>query len=265
MSGNQSTVHNHTYEKLRDCHTITHLEGEYQLMKSNEYTREYQKALDYLHALIREGTLKLGDRLPTERAIASTLCISRNSTREALRMLENTGVIESRRGSGNYLVGNMSQNISGIIDMMLLLQQTSRREICDFRRNMEKAVCLAIMEQGTQHKISGALKGLLDSFEGHHSIAELVELDRKFHYSLIDATGNQFWIFLLESITDVYRTWIDTVLTTANNDVRQSIHASHTAMYQALIAGDRTACEAAIDRHYDLVDQQLDLTASPNL
>lgn len=227
-----------------------------------EYTREYQKALDYLHQLIREEKLKLGDRLPTERAIATTLCISRNSTREALRMLENTGVIESRRGSGNYLVGNMSQNISGIIDMMLLLQQTSRSEICEFRRNMEKAVCLAIIEKGTQKKISGALQGLLDSFEEHHSMEELVELDRKFHYSLIDATDNQFWIFLLESISDVYRTWIDTVLTIANDEVRQSIHASHTGMYQALIAGDRTACEIAIDHHYNLVDQLLDLASN---
>ena len=93
--------------------------------------REYQKAIDCLCGLIEDGQLTVGDKLPTERALAEQLGISRNSTREALRALENLGVVERRQGSGSYLVGNTTKTIQPMIDMMLLLGQTSQLEICD--------------------------------------------------------------------------------------------------------------------------------------
>ena len=58
-----------------------------------EETREYQKVISYLSQMIASGELAIGSRLPTERSLAETLSIGRNSTREALRMLEHTGVI----------------------------------------------------------------------------------------------------------------------------------------------------------------------------
>ena len=66
----------------------------------SENRREYQKAIDYLSDQIRAGMLTVGSRLPTERAIAEDLGISRNSTREALRTMENMGMIESKQGRG---------------------------------------------------------------------------------------------------------------------------------------------------------------------
>ena len=47
-----------------------------------EEGREYQKAIDYLCGLVKEGELKIGSKLPTERRLAETLSIGRNSTRE---------------------------------------------------------------------------------------------------------------------------------------------------------------------------------------
>ena len=72
-----------------------------------EETREYQKVISYLSQMIAGGELAIGSRLPTERSLAETLSIGRNSTREALRMLEHTGVIVCKRippnhGNGTY-------------------------------------------------------------------------------------------------------------------------------------------------------------------
>ena len=104
-----------------------------------EEGREYQKAIDYLCGLVKEGELKIGSKLPTERKLAETLSIGRNSTREALRILENMGMIVCRQGSGNYITGNMTQTISAVIEMMLLLKQVTREEVLTFRRDLEKA------------------------------------------------------------------------------------------------------------------------------
>lgn len=222
-----------------------------------EKSREYQKVITYLSDMIAAGELTMGSRLPTERKIAEVLSIGRNSTREALRMLENTGVIESRRGSGNYLVGNLSRAIFDVVDMMLLLQQTDREEICSFRRNMEKSVCRTIVENHTFFNWRTQALELLNALVQSDSFSEQVELDRRFHYLLIHATENNFWITMMEPIADVYRRWIDAALLLADEQVTAQLHQAHIDMFQALDDSDIVRCEKAIDRHYDLVDGEM--------
>ena len=91
-----------------------------------ETTREYQRAIRYLCGCIRDGSIAVGDRLPTERTLSETLQISRNSTREALRSMENMGIVESRRGSGSYYTGNISKKLSEMIRTLLLIRLVSQ-------------------------------------------------------------------------------------------------------------------------------------------
>lgn len=214
--------------------------------------KEYQKAMDFIYQQIKGGKLSIGDRLPTERAIAEQLGISRNSTREALRMLENMGIVESKRGSGNYLSGNMKENISKMVDMMLLLKQTSRDEIASFRRYMEKAVCFSLIENGIKESWLQTLKEILSKAEQAENVEEQIALDRQFHYTLIEATENQFWITFLQAITDVYRQFIEVTLKCANQSVKEELKSAHWDILYALEQKNRETCEKAIDRHYML-------------
>ena len=54
---------------------------------------EYEKVIDYINQLICSGELGVGSKLPTERSIAETLGIGRNSTREALSILHGMGTV----------------------------------------------------------------------------------------------------------------------------------------------------------------------------
>lgn len=219
--------------------------------------REYQKAIDCLCGLIEEGQLAMGDKLPTERALAEQLGISRNSTREALRALENLGVVERRQGSGSYLVGNTTKTIQPMIDMMLLLGQTSRLEICAFRRNMEKGIILAVLEKGTFPRWEEKLAALLDTPFPALPLEEQCRRDREFHFTLMEATENRFWVSIGQAIVWVYNRWIDSVLEKLEPEMKAQVSQAHVDLFQALKAGDRAACEAAIDRHYDIVHQAL--------
>lgn len=82
---------------------------------------EYEKVIDYINQLICSGELGVGSKLPTERSIAETLGIGRNSTREALSILHGMGMIRSVQGSGNYLTGDAHRSIRQICTMMLAL------------------------------------------------------------------------------------------------------------------------------------------------
>lgn len=219
--------------------------------------REYQKVIEYLRNMISKGELKIGSKIPTERELADILLISRNSTREALRTLENMGVIESRRGSGNYIKGNMEKSLSSMTDMMLLLKQTNQDEICSFRRSLDKAVCLTLLDENVNSKIIEKIEAQYNKAKNSEIIDVLIENDRIFHYSLIKATGNQLWISIAEAIMKVYRSWIDNVLKNASEQTIATLSDAHKQIIESLKNNDRIECEKWIDRHYDIVDNEM--------
>ena len=216
-------------------------------------SREYQKAVQYLCSEIRNGSIDIGDRLPTERALAEQLCISRNSTREALRTLENMGLIESRRGSGNYFTGNISKKFSEMIRLLVQIRMVSRKDVCDFRRTMEKSVCASIIQHGDTDL--SAPKQLLEAMP--EDTGELAAKDRQFHYLLVQTSDNRFWIELMDAVSDVYLEWVRAVLESSESSIRDRTHNAHRKILAALEAKDRSACEAAIDEHYDIIEDAM--------
>ena len=216
---------------------------------------EYRKTIDYILDLIRSGMLQVGDKLPTERSISEKLGISRNTVREALRGLEILGIVNGKQGSGNYLTDNISDSIASAMDVMLLMNRTSKEEICSFRRSMEKTVCSHLIAKGCSSdnklKIVAALNRLKDS-EGTE---EQTVADRDFHYSLINATENSFWITFMNAVSEVYMRWIDDFLTTADHDVRMRLQDAHEKIVQGIITGDVEFCFRAIDAHYNIIDE----------
>ncbi|MBP5579894.1 MAG: FadR family transcriptional regulator [Ruminococcus sp.] len=216
---------------------------------------EYRKTIDYILDLIRSGMLQVRDKLPTERSISEKLGISRNTVREALRGLEILGIVNGKQGSGNYLTDNISDSIASAMDFMLLMNRTSKEEICSFRRSMEKTVCSYLVAKGcsadNKLKIVAALNRLKDS-EGTE---EQTVADRDFHYSLINATENSFWITFMNAVSEVYMRWIDDFLTTADHDVRIRLQDAHEKIVQGIITGDIEFCFRAIDTHYNIIDE----------
>ena len=219
--------------------------------------REYDKVVDYIYTLVENGQLQIGSRLPTERALADELGVGRNSIREALRMLENMGLVESRQGSGNYISCNPSDSISEAVDMMLMLQQTTVEEVCSFRRSMEKAVCMEVIRNGIQAELSEEIEALVSEQMETADAAAQAEADHNFHYALIRASENQMWICISEAIINVYRRWIEKVILKADEKTKAELSGCHTEIFRALKMGDRNGCEKAIDRHYDIFDRQL--------
>src|SRR6476659_7307446 len=64
-------------------------------------------------AMILDGTLRAGDRLPAERELATRLGLSRGALREALRSLEYVGLLQARVGSGRYVTHQRPNDPAG--------------------------------------------------------------------------------------------------------------------------------------------------------
>ena len=148
--------------------------------------KEYEKVSDYIIELIRTGKLEIGSKLPPERMLANELGISRNSTREALRNLENMGIIECRQGSGSYVTCEISKVLSSMLSVMFSLENITIVELNEFRKAIDKMVCAMLIDryEDLTWLIEEATELLDKEVESQD---EESDIDNQFHFMLIDA------------------------------------------------------------------------------
>ena len=225
-------------------------------MNQKKNSQEYEKAIQYIHELMKSGELTIGSRLPTERALAETLGIGRNSTREALSIMHGMGLIERRQGSGNYISENVGQSIKQTILMMIALKTVTKREVCEFRRMMEKSVCNAVIHTGLTKEQQERLESLVNQMSMVTGDS-LVDTDKAFHEELIADTGNNLWITLMEAVVEVYREWIDYVIKHADGIMKKKLLKTHEMIYDSFIKKNVETLNAAIDEHYDIIEELL--------
>ena len=208
---------------------------------------EYDVAIEYIFGLMKDGTLKVGDKLPTERAIAAELGIGRNKAREALSILS---------GSGNFVSGNASGAIKNMIIMMMALNTISRQEVCKFRRDMEKAVCSSLISNPPSEEIKNRIKDTLRAMDGL-SGEELAKADHDFHNALVKATGNKLWEVMMDAVADLYSEWIDYVIQKIDVKNRAKLMQSHKDIFNNIIEDKPRKAMQAIEKHYELIEELL--------
>lgn len=146
-----------------------------------------------------------GGRLPSEQALAEKYRVSRTIIREALKLLRERGLIDSRTGSGAYVTKPEAQNISDVVSRIIRFSNIDSRAIYDMRGILEEAaVCRAAQSaaQGELRKMEGVLETLRDrtiSTEARR------DLDFQFHYLIAVASGNPLLALMVETMSNVFK------------------------------------------------------------
>ena len=215
---------------------------------------EYEKAIDYILSMIQQGELTVGSKLPTERAIADRLSIGRNSTREALSILHGMGMVDRVHGSGNYISENANGTMRQMLVMMLALGTITKKDICEFRRVMEKATCTLILSKGLREEHRLQLEKILSDMK-KASGKKQAALDKELHLLLIRASENSLLETIMSAVMTVYRDWIDVALSKAGSDSKAKLRDCHNGIVGGLASGDADEVSRNIDAHYDLTEE----------
>ena len=214
--------------------------------------KEYQKVIDYICQEITDGRIRIGDRLPTERLLSEQMGVSRNCVREALRSMETFGLIECRQGSGNYLSCRMSEPISEIFSIMLMLGTTNMEDVKAFRMELDKQACRTLAERADRVDIADTLVAILGETPGDGE-TQAIEVDARFHYELLQLPGNRMWVTIANAIFPVYRKGIKDTLIHASEEEQQRFSELHRAICEGIRAGSYEQCAQAIEEHYQLL------------
>ena len=153
----------------------------------------YEAAMNQLVSLIEDGTFTAGDRLPTERALAEQLGISRASVRQALTGLAAMGLVESRPGDGTYVTARRT-------DFTWRLDAASALEILEGRRAIESGTARLAAQRRTQRELTALREIVATMDEQVDDGVHPVDTDREFHRAIAVAAHNPVLLQAMEAL-----------------------------------------------------------------
>lgn len=220
---------------------------------------EYQKAVNYIVKMVKDGELIVGSKIPSERAMSERLGIGRNSTREAICILRGMGLIESRHGSGNYITKDSGTAIRRMISAMLALKTISKYDLLEYRRYFSRVVIECAAKKGISEKRQKKLYSILEKMKTAKG-KELVKLDFDFHVGLIESTENPLLITISRPVAELYIESMSETIDNADEPVKEKLLSLHINILDSLVKQDVNACIKYFDQHYDLVESRFNCT-----
>ena len=220
--------------------------------------KTYEYVFDYFSDQILSGELKLNDKIPTEREIAEKLGVSRNSIREVMHMLEITGLIECLQGSGNYVRCDPMEYMMKSVNMVMALMEIDYSEIFHIRTGYEYAAIRLAIDAATAEELE-ELHQILLQMDQPMSSKESAKLDVKFHHTLVSASHNRMLILYNSMLDKLMGEFIENFRTKIlmNRMRAELLRRSHWGIYNALIKKDLPEAMKAFDKHFRLVEDQL--------
>ena len=147
--------------------------------------------LDRFRDMLSSGELTPGTKLPPERELAASLGVSRNSLRQALKVLEAMGVLFQRTGYGTCLMNDASAILDEPLRFMLLLDSISHRELFEARLIVEPELAARAAGRATLEHVE-TLRAALEAMESAgDNRTQIIESDLAFHSAIFQAAGNR--------------------------------------------------------------------------
>ena len=217
--------------------------------------KTYYQVIAYIMEMIKEGKLSFYSKLPSERELMETLGMGRNSVREALRTLENIGLVESCHGKGNFLVNHMGESLSSVFSVLLFTGESNYLEVSQLRRAIEVQAFAQAADRITEDDRNRFAGIILKMDTGTHE--ERVQADEDFHQLLIECSGNHLLELLMDALSYVCREEILMILENQAVEHVEQWKTLHRRIFDYLMIGDKEQGVDALLDHYRWGDSLL--------
>jgi GntR family transcriptional regulator, transcriptional repressor for pyruvate dehydrogenase complex len=212
------------------------------MFKTVKQNKAYQDVVEQIQEAIVDGSLKPGSQLPAERDLKEQFGVSRGTLREALRVLEQKGLIEIRTGvAGGSIIREVnSENLSENIGLLIRNCSVSLRDLADFRESIEGGVAALAAQRATakEHQELSLLLGEAESNlkKGKKGWDAFVRTDEQIHMALARISGSRLFIVVLASVYfnihnyyENFLPWTKALMQENFNDLRDIIEAVRNA------------------------------------
>jgi len=231
--------------------------------------RAWQVVLGRIEADLADGTLKPGDHLAPERALAAELGVGRSSVREAVRVLEVLGLVRTQTGSGPssgaVIIATPSDGMSVLMRLQVAAQAFPVADVVRTRLLLEAAIVteLAGIDQPSLDE-AAALLTAMDS--ASLTAPEFLALDAEFHVALASAAGNQVVTATMAGLRTAIEAYVRSRAEQLTEwaPVAARLRAEHRGIVTAILAHDDSTARRRIHDHITNYYTDTDGTDAPN-
>ena len=156
-----------------------------------------------VYELIKIDSLKPGDRLPPERELAKQLGISRPALRAGLSSLISMGVLQSRQGSGTYIVDGPPALDSEPLRLLAELHGFSYEHMFETRSVLEVGAAGLAAERATGEQLATMAEEVTEMFAALKDPQLFLVHDVAFHRAVAAASGNPTLATLVEMVSAI--------------------------------------------------------------
>lgn len=215
----------------------------------------FEVVLAWVDAQILEGNLHVGDRLPAERELATSLDVSRAAVREAVRTLQAQGVVRSSVGAGaaggTVITSVPSRALSRLLRLHVALANFPLPDVIEVRIALERLSARLATQNASAPDLAEAHRLLAVMADPAIERQEFNDADTAFHVALATAAGNCLATDLTAAIRESMRLPILDRFRhlTEWEDVVDGLRHDHEAILAAIEAHDPEEAERVVELH----------------
>lgn len=220
-------------------------------MKPISRTNLADTAIEAIRGEILGKRWAVGEKLPNEAELSSMLSVSRGTIREAVRALVSQGLLETRQGSGTYVLSATDASTP-----LTMARRASLRDQFQARCALDVEAARLAATRQTPETIA-ELRKLLAA-RGNYAGGDkssFIARDLAFHKAVIAASGNRAMIEIYDFFSS---TIAETIEATLGEEVPEPDMQAHAAIIDAIASGDPQQADAAVRRFMAPVITALD-------
>jgi GntR family transcriptional repressor for pyruvate dehydrogenase complex len=209
-----------------------------------------QRVVAGLKSRVLDGSLPPGTKLPSEAELIEEYGVSRTVVREAVTRLRAEGLVETFQGRGSFVLA-VPEPTPFAVEASAIRTQRDVLAMVDFRLGVESEAAFLAASRLSPDRAAD-VRAALDAFDGAGP-EEMVEADFAFHRSIAAATGNRFYLDLIDSLGPMMillpRTRLPVAFSAADATHVERVRREHDNVAAAVLAGDPETARAAMRVH----------------
>ena len=218
------------------------------MYKVVQSSRLYEQIVRQIEDSIQQGELTAGSQLPAERDLAKQFGVSRTAVREAIKALQEKGLVDAFPGRGTFVTSGTPNAMRRSLDQLVNSGDEEGRAYLVEVRDMLEPEIAALAAVRADEEDLGVMREAVKTMDGASWDSDAyIEADLDFHLALAEAAENPIVLSLIDSIVGLLREQRLRIFRVAGGPDRGQQH--HRKILEAIQRHDPQAARAAMQAH----------------
>jgi GntR family transcriptional repressor for pyruvate dehydrogenase complex len=231
------------------------------LYKAIQASRLYEQIVQQIEESILKGELSEGSQLPAERDLAKQFGVSRTAVREAIKALQEKGLVDAFPGRGTFVTNGTSNSMRRSLDRIIKSGEPGGwGYLVEVREILEPEIASLAAVRASDQDVAAMREAfdVMDKAGCDHDA--YIEADLDFHLALAEAAANPIVLSLIDSIVGLLREQRMRTFRVEGGPERGQHH--HKRILEAIQRHDPQGARAAMQAHLSQVREDSRNTAS---